>query len=117
MSINAAQDHYNWRVQIGHHNRAPNWSQGCALLWDKIGHGCLVHPRIVLTSLTVWSTAESNRHGYEVLGRPFEDESDADNESDDSQGDELSCKCQLVHSDKLRDLAAVVLDKSFRDRK
>src|SRR5882672_2831199 len=100
MSINAAENHYNWRVQIGHHDRPSNWGHGCALLWNQTGYGCLIHPRIVLTSLSVWKSAVGNRYGYDVFARVCaeDDEPDKDMESNEDGGDQLSRKCQLGHA-------------------
>ena len=114
MSIIAAESHYNWRVQIGHHSRASNWAHGCALLWDKTGYGCMVHPRIVLTSLSVWQEAQASQHGYEAMVRVGDD--DPKEDPDLNEKGESGYKCQLGYADKERDLAALILDKRFLDR-
>jgi hypothetical protein len=122
MSIKAAENHYNLRVQIGHPDRAPNWTHGSALLWDKVGNGCLVRPQIVLTALSVWKSAENNRYGYEPLVKSDDelnqnDDADEGDHSDAASNDESIYRCKLGQADEERDLAGLILDKPFRDAK
>src|SRR4051812_14418073 len=97
MKILAAENHSNWQVEVGYH-RASNF--GGDPLWSTSGFGCVVHPRIVLTSSDVWQkTAER---------RPYEGEAMV-------RIGETDYVCTLGHEDQKRNLALLVTAEPLAD--
>jgi hypothetical protein len=97
MKTIGAENHHHWQVDVGHFHRDDFVNR---VQWSKTGFGCLVHPRIVLTTLDAWNAASNDwRRRDEVSIRI---------------GSE-TYPCQLGHQEKERNLAALVLAQSACD--
>jgi len=91
MKTLAAENHYHWQVEVGCQIRN---AAGSHIDWNTSGYGCLVHPRIVLTTNQVWGAAENATYRQsEVMVRVGETE----------------YPCTRGYCDEERNLAALVL--------
>lgn len=96
MNVSAAENHYTWRADIGH-SRKEKWPD--TTQWSLCGHGCIVHPRIALTSMGVLKRAQDTG-GYVVSlrsGKSF-------------------LEAKPGRADKERGLALLVSGKHIEDR-
>lgn len=94
MNVLSAEMHRNAKVVLGHYRSF----RGEPLSWEAMGFGCIVHPRLVVTSYSVLRNTESTYRGdrTETVAR---------------LGDsELVCKC--LYRDEVRNLAVLTLERA-----
>ena len=97
MKILAPDSRYLCRVEIGCVVPDPSGTHTC---WNMFGYGCMVHPKVVLTSNAVWQAAEKAMHRRgEVLVRIGQ----------------TGYACNLGYQDCERNLVALVLAQPAKD--